>query len=196
MIDIVEDGLRVGHMGAFAVGIGAAAFLELQLMRRFRTTVDREGLRLLQSGHELIRFAVISLWITGLGLLCMNTLVLGQAFTPKLGVKLGVVALLTANMILIERFLIPKLSAHKNRRLHDIPARLRSQFGTVAGFSAGCWCSALMLGGFGRFRDMPVVDVLGVVLPLIAAATIAGTAVAFAAGRNRPWPSAAAIPGE
>ncbi len=196
MIDIVADSLRVGHMGAFALGIGAAAFLEMQLVHRFRHTVDAEGLRLLLNGHTLIRSALLGLWATGIGLLCVNLFVLGQDFTPKLAVKLGVVLLLTANMVLIERFLIPELFVFKGRRLCSIPGPLRRQFGAVAGFSAGCWGSALLLGGFSRFREMQAVEVLSVIVPLVVAATVAGTAMAFAIGRNRPWPQAAAIPGE
>lgn len=194
MIDIVADCLRVAHMGAFAVGIGAAAFLETQLVRRFRHTVDAEGLRLLLGGHRLIRAAVLCLWATGVGLLSLNLLVLGQDLTPKLAVKLGIVGLLTANMVLIERFLIPEIFVYKDRRLGVIPSRTRAQFGAVAGFSAGCWGAALLLGGVDRFRDMGLIEVLGVILPLLVAATLAGTALARAAGRTRPWPQAAAIP--
>lgn len=196
MIDIAADSLRVGHMAAFALGIGAAAFLEMQLLRRFQSTIDIEGLRLLLAGHDLIRTSVLALWVTGLGLLCLNIVVLGNDFTAKLGIKLGVVILLTGNMVLIERFLIPELFEFEGRGLADIPAGLRCQFGAVAGVSAGCWGAALLLGGVHRFREMAALEVLGVIGPLLIVATIAGAAAALAIGRHRPWPQAATIPGE
>jgi hypothetical protein len=194
MIDIAVDGLRVAHMAAFAVGIGAATFLESQLLRRFSGGIDAEGLKTLIGGHKLIRNALLALWITGLGLLYVKIFVLCLGFTAKLGVKLGVVMLLTGNMLLIERYLIPEMSAREGVRLRDIPQAVLGRFGAVAGFSAGCWGSALLLGGIGRFRTMEAFEVLGVILPLVIAATIAGAVAAMVVGYKPNWPRAVLIP--
>lgn len=196
MTDLLFDALRVGHMLAFAVGIGAAAFLELQLVRRFRTGVDIGSLRLLLFGHDLIRNALIALWVTGAALLAMRLGLLDGAFSAKLAAKLIVVTLLTANMLVIDRFVIPDLFVYEGASLSEIPAAVRGQFGAVAGFSAGCWGSALLLGGIGRFKAMEAAEIAGVLLPIVAAATLAGAAAGFFAGLRPAAPAAQIVPGE
>ena len=197
MIDLAFDSLKVLHMGSFAVGIGAAAFLELNLVQRFRSNLDFEGLNMLLLGHDLIKAAVIGLWLSGLGLLFLRLGVLGDPFTAKLGAKLAVVSALTINMVVIERYLIPEILAYEDMGYPDIPLLARLKFGSIAGFSAGAWLSALLLGGIGRFKAMEALTLAEVLLPLLAAATLAGALAAILAGRETaPAPQGSVVPGE
>ncbi len=196
MMDLTVDVLRVSHMLAFAIGIGGAAFLELQVVRRFRNRIDHEGLRVLLFGHDLIRRALYALWATGLALLILRLGFLGGAFSAKLAAKLVVVTLLTLNMRLIERVLIPEIFEWEGARVADIPARTLAEFGAIAGFSAGCWCSALLLGGIGRMKTMDAWEIASVLVPLIAAAAISGAAMAMIAGWQGFTRRPRIVPGE
>lgn len=186
MTDILFDILRVGHMASFAVGIGAAAFLELYLIKRFRDRLDPDSVKLLLMGHELIKAAVIGLWLTGLSLLYFRLSVYGDPFTAKLAAKLSVVSALTINMMIIGRFLIPRVLKYRGRRLSDIKPRTLALFGGIAGFSAGAWFSALLLGGIGYLKSMDIAHLSGVLLPLLAAATIIGVIGGLMAGAAGP----------
>ena len=106
MIDLAFDVVRTGHMLCFAIGIGGAAFLELNVVKRFHHVIEEEGLRLMLFGHKLIKVALIGLWFTGLALLFMRLQVYGGAFSDKLGAKLVVATLLTLNMMLIDRVVL------------------------------------------------------------------------------------------
>lgn len=185
-------------MLSFAVGIGAAAFLELQVVHRFRHRVDFEGLRLLLSGHNLIKLALYGLWATGLGLLFIRVGVQGNPLNAKLVAKLAVVILLTLNTRLIDRVLIPELFEYEGERLPAIPPMQRVQFGAIGGFSAGCWMSALLLGAFSAMKAMGPVELAGILLPIVLSAAAFGACVGLAAGYRQqtpardPW----AVPGE
>ena len=195
MIDLTLDALRVGHMTCFAIGIGTAAFLEVQVLRRFRDGIDIEGLRLLLGGHDLIRYALYGLWATGAGLLFFRIVILCEMPSPKLIAKLMVVSALTLNMRAIGEFVIPELFVWEGMRIADIPARVRMELGAVAGVSGGLWASALVLGGFHRMKMMDGWEIAGVLLPLILTATLVGTLAGWLAGRLGGGP-AVMVPGE
>ncbi|MGV6847102.1 MAG: hypothetical protein ACWA5A_01855 [Marinibacterium sp.] len=174
MIDIIFDILGVAHMASFAVGIGAAAFLELYLIKRFRARLDPASVSLLLMGHQLIRVAVIALWVTGLSLLYVRLAIYGDPFSAKLLAKLSVVTALTVNMMIIERFLIPRVQKYRGRCLSDIKPRTLALFGGIAGFSAGSWASALLLGGVGYLKSLDIPHLSSVLLPILGTATLVG----------------------
>lgn len=183
MLDLFFDALRVSHMLSFALGIGAAAFLEMQVLKRFRRRIDSEGLKLVLAGHDLIRIAVITLWCTGLCLLLLRIGPLGGALTAKLLAKLAVVTLLTLNMRVIDRFVIPELFYVEGKALGEIPQKLRAQLGAVAGFSGGCWISALLIGGMSVAKQLSPAELAVAVLGLLIGATVVGAAAgAYALG--------------
>lgn len=184
MIDLLFDCLRVAHMASFAVGIGAAAFLELYLAKRFRDRLDTEAVKMLLQGHELIKYAVVGLWATGLSLLYCRLVIFADPFTAKLAAKLSVVTALSVNMFIIEKFLIPRVVKYQNQRLSDVKPRTLGLFGGIAGFSAGAWFSALILGGIGQLKSMDVAHLSGLLLPLLAVATLIGvvSGLVFASG--------------
>ena len=189
MQDILIDLVRVSHLAAFAVGIGAAVFLEAFVLKRFWSGIDREGLKLLAVGHGLIGTAVRALWITGLMLLIIRLGVLDAPFTAKLGMKLAVVSLLSANMVLIEHIVIPELARQKGRTLFMIPAQIRMRLGAIGGLSAGCWAVALLLGGVTHFSTLGALDLVAVFVPALAVATLGGALLGFALARPRLRPA-------
>lgn len=200
MIELTLNTLSVGHMLSFAIGIGAAFFLEVQVTKRFARRIDIDGLRLLLSGHAIIKYALIGLWVTGLGFIYMRVVVLCEMPPAKLFAKLTVVMILTANMRLIDRFVLPELFIYEGLQLADIPATLRAQLGAIAGLSAGCWASALLLGGFGRLAMMDGVALAAIIAPILAVAVGIGTMIGVAAGmrhvapKREPW--SGVVPGE
>ena len=200
MIELTLNTLSVGHMLCFAVGIGAAFFLEMQVTKRFIRGIDIEGLRMVLSGHTIIKYALYGLWLTGLGFIYMRVVVLCEMPPAKLFAKLMVVAVLTANMRVIDRFVLPELFVYEGLQLSDIPTKIRAQLGAIAGLSAGCWISALLLGGFGRLAMMDAVALATIILPIVAMATTGGAVMGVAAGMKRgapqrePW--SGVVPGE
>ena len=99
----------------------------------------------------------------------------------KYGAKIVVVSALTVNMVIIDRFLIPEIFLYEGERVSDIPSQTLAQFGAIVGFSAGVWISALLLGGIGLLKAMSAMTLFLFLAPLIAAATIAGSAFALLA---------------
>lgn len=178
MTDLLFDIFRVAHMGAFAAGLGTAAFLEICLAKRLRECIDLESLRLILTGHEIIKLAVIGLWVTGLGLMYFRLVVFDDPFTAKLAAKVLIVSALSVNMILIDRFLIPEIFLYEDQRLSDIHPQTLAQFGAIVGFSGGVWISALLLGGIGFLKTMTIPGLLLFLVPLVIAATVLGCAVA------------------
>lgn len=185
MLDVVFDILRVLHMMSFALGIGAAAFLELQVSKRFRNQIDGDGLRLMLSGHHLITVAVITLWITGLSLLLMRIGPLGGELTAKILAKLAVVTLLTLNMRVIDRFVIPELFDVEGMALGDIPQSTRARLGAVAGLSAGCWMAALLIGGMSIAKEMTALELGCAVGAVLSISAVAGAIAGLAAQGSR-----------
>ena len=196
MLDFAFDALRVGHMLAFAVGIGTAAFLGLQVFGRFRRCVDLMGLRIVLYGNMLIRKALAALWITGVGLLAMQIGVLGGTLTEQHAVKFLIVAVLTASAWATDRYLIPELFVYEGAEPSEIPALMRIQLGAAAGLSGGCWISALLLGGTGLMKSMPAEQIAALFVPVVLAATLAAAAAAWSAGRGPMRIAGHVVPGE
>ena len=182
MSGIVIDIIRVGHMFAFAVGIGAAMFLEIQVVRRFFARIDEEGLRLLIFGHGLIRRAVHGLWITGIALLAIRVGLEGAPLSDKLLAKLSIVILLTLNMQIIDRNLVVRIVGHEGGSIPEMPFRTRAECGAIAGFSAACWLGALLLGGIGYAKTMDGIALAQFLVPLLLAGAAGGLIAGALAG--------------
>ncbi|MDU8943060.1 hypothetical protein [Ovoidimarina sediminis] len=195
MIDLVFDAVRTGHMLCFAIGIGGAAFLELNVVRRFHHVIEEEGLRLMLFGHKLIKVALIGLWFTGLALLFLRLGVYGGSFSDKLGAKLVVVTLLTLNMLLIDRVVLVEIVRFEGAGVAEIPWLRRGRLGAIAGFSAGCWIAALLLGGIGYAKTMAAGELAAVLAPLLLGSAALGFGAALAAGWIRR-PGYGLVPGE
>ena len=139
-------------------------------------------------GHQLITVAVITLWITGLGLLTLRLGPMGGELSVKLLAKLAVVTLLTLNMRVIDRFVIPELFDVEGMALGDIPADIRAQLGAVAGLSAGCWMAALLIGGMSIAKELTALELGAAVACVLGLSALIGAAAgALALGaNNRP----------
>ena len=195
MIDLAFDVVRTGHMLCFAIGIGGAAFLELNVVKRFHHVIEEEGLRLMLFGHKLIKVALIGLWFTGLALLFMRLQVYGGAFSDKLGAKLVVVTLLTLNMMLIDRVVLVEIVRFEGAGVAQIPWLRRGRLGAIASFSAGCWIAALILGGIGYTKTMAAGELFTLLAPLLLGSAGVGWCAALAAGWIRR-PGYGLVPGE
>ncbi len=188
MIGLMFDMFTVAHMAAFSVGIGCAVFVEVAVFRRFHNGIDQACLALLKQAHCVIGLAVVALWVSGLGLLAIRLGILDGILSAKLILKLAVVVGLTLNMWLIDAYVLPRLDRLVGMRLDQIPKAQLVSFGAIAGASAGCWLSALLLGGVGAFKIMAWSQLLGFFLPVLGGAAVSGAVLAAIFGRKPAMP--------
>jgi hypothetical protein len=182
---VVLDLVRFAHLCAFAVGVGAAVFLEYTVFSRFQHRIDREGLDLVHKGHDLIAIAVKGLWVTGLLLLVIRLGVEGRPFSAKLMTKLCVVLVLTLNMNAIGRIVMPRLDAMEGRSVSTIPWSTRMTLGAFVGLSGASWLSGLLLGTVALFKQMEA-EALGMIFgSILTSGFVGGAVVALMMGERR-----------
>jgi hypothetical protein len=130
------------HLLAFAAAFVGVAFGDHALFARSRIRTE-----LLHSASRVVVAALASLWITGLLIVAVDTGFAWQPLEsrPKLLAKLSVVLALTANGVLLHRWVFPRLvpgrAATREQALRE--AGLASLLG---GFSAASWLTAAFIG--------------------------------------------------
>lgn len=187
MINLAADALTLFHLLSFATGIGTALFLQIRIVPRFRTRIDKTDLRILMQGHTLITAAIVGLWVTGVAMLLLQTMVIGARFTPLMASKLAVVAILTVNMHLIERQVLPVLAWARNESVSVLSRDQLSMFGAIAGLSAISWFIALCLAGLRAFDTMSMNTLAATILPLLILAPFVGAQIAIHIGHGKRW---------
>lgn len=184
MLTIAGDILAVGHMLSFAVGIGTAVFLETTVMPQFLTRIDRHNLRILHQAHDMIGAALAALWITGAAILLLKLFWMGGSVTPKLAAKFAVVALITVNMKLIGRHIMPALAALEGQSIARLSDRQLKTFGAIGGMSAAGWLCALALGGISYFKPLPWDQLVWFFLPALTLGPVLGSIAGLYLGRR------------
>ncbi len=185
MYDLALDLARVAHLFAFAVGFGAAVLLEFVLVHKIHRGLAASDLKLIHSAHDLITGAVGLLWVTGLALIALRTSGDFSLMSPKLWTKLTVVSVLTGNMVLIAMYLVPVLDKAPNGLVSALPTTTRLSMGAIAGVSAGCWFSALVLGAASGVKPLGFETLVMMFVPMITVPAIIGTIVAYNMGPQR-----------
>lgn len=180
---ILIDAVRYAHLLAVAVGLGASAMADMQVMRHVDRRVSLNLLDLLRQLHGVVWAALIVMWLTGIALIYIRTgFVLGE-FTPKLFSKLAIVFILTLNAMLIGRIGLPLLLGCIKVRLMDLPLGQKLTGAWLAALSTASWLMALALGGsqvlavsgWGVFLELvPLIYFLG-----LGAATLVVLALHF-----------------
>lgn len=133
---LLRQGLLYAHLLAFALAIAEIARGDWRLLRQ------KEDFAALQQTALLVSWALLALWITGLGLVGLETgfdlsVIAGK---PKLVTKLVVVIALTGNGVLLHRLAFPLLAGG----LADSgTARLVAALGAISTVS---WLYAAFLG--------------------------------------------------
>jgi hypothetical protein len=140
--------LLIGHVFFFATAAGAIAFGDYAIF--YRPRID---LRLLGRATSVVMLALGGLWLTGLGLIWLDTgfHIAEIASRPKLLAKLTVVSALTLNGLALHGAALPRLSM-----FHGDPRRAATLPAVLGAVSATTWIYAACIG-----LGAPVAAVLG-----------------------------------
>lgn len=152
---LVDDTARIAHLIAVAIGFGIAVETEIFASKQLRGRVGASFLADLEKRHFLISVALIAMWVTGLALVGLRTGYDMALFSPKLTAKVATVSILTCNSLLISTAVLPALRANLDKPLSALPMRKLLLLFSVAGFSAGSWIFAMMLGGAASLKTAP-----------------------------------------
>jgi hypothetical protein len=152
-IELVRLGVAYLHLIACCVAIGLVVMSDFDMVRRLflgdSATVDEKHLGGVQ---DTLRRALLVLWLTGSGLVAFDVWTKGidVLLNPALQSKVGIVALLTINGVVLHRTVLPMLKrAGALMRLTFSERTLAVFTGAVSGVS---WAYAAMLG-IGRSLD-------------------------------------------
>ncbi len=186
MFELFTDLVRVTHFIGFAIGIGAAVFLEGLVLSRARVAIEEEELALIEHGHRLILMALGVLWISGLALVGLKTGFDPALITGKMQAKMWIVAALTANAFVIAWVVTPLLRDALYSSLSDMHDMKLAMIGGAAGLSAAGWLSALVLGAVGHLATAQI-ELLGpVFFGVLVAGILVGAVFAVVIGRHEP----------
>lgn len=125
LVSYIRTTLRLVHFLGLVLGLGGAVFLDLILSRYRRMRVSAELVGHIEWVSRFVALGLLLLWISGLGFLALYQLAEPEKLmNPKIWAKLTIVSILTANGLVIHRFVLPFV---------------RSQIGSplLAGVSAG-----------------------------------------------------------
>lgn len=186
MFELFVDFIRVAHILCFAIGIGAAVFMESVVLSRARTYIDIEELALIERGHKLILGAMAGLWITGIMLIAIRTSFNPFAITPKILTKVAVVSALTANAFIIARVVTPMLRKALYGKLADLGWWRLCLIGAAAGLSGAGWLAALTLGAVGVMKTLPGGTLALIYGGMLFGGALLGAALANPIGRREP----------
>jgi hypothetical protein len=158
------------HLLAFAAAFVGVAFGDHAVFARRRIVTE-----LLRSAMRLVLFALAVLWLTGLGIVALDTGFVGPEMLarPKLLAKLSVVLLLSANGVLLHLWVFPRLLS-ESATTQAQAMRFAGLASVLGGLSAVSWLMAAFVGigkpvtaalGYGGFMALYALG-LAVVLPL------------------------------
>lgn len=148
------DAIRTLHLLGLAVGLGLALCADVLALKSMILPISRRDVWLLGLMHRAILIGLGLLWGSGIALLHIRTGWDPAQFSPKLTIKLAVVAVLSLNALLVGFYVLPTFERHSGRLFGDIGAPARIGLSAIAGLSLSCWVSALGLGAFGLLRAM------------------------------------------
>ncbi len=186
MLELVTDLVRVAHFIGFAIGIGAAVFLEGLVLSRARVAIEEEELALIEHGHRLILMALGILWLTGLALVGLKTGFDPALITGKMQAKMWIVAAMTANAFVIAWVVTPLLRDALYASLSDLHDLELAMIGAAAGLSAAGWLSALVLGAVGHLAALPFGALAPIFGGVLVVGVLAGAVFAVLVGRSEP----------
>lgn len=145
--DLARLGVAYVHLIASCVAVGLVAMSDYDLVRRLvlgdSATLDERHLASLQ---QVLRRALLLLWLTGSGLVALDVHTRGSEvlLNPALQSKFAIVAVLTLNAVVLHRTVLPMLRrAGALMRLAPSARTLAVFVGAVSGVS---WAYAAMLG--------------------------------------------------
>lgn len=191
---LLLDAARMAHLIGLALGLGLALCADLLALRALRMPITERDVWILKALHRIILGGLLLLWISGLFILYLRTGFDTALFSPKLMAKLAVVTLLSLNALSISTNAIPGFAAQTGRTFGAFPLGLRLRLSLIAGLSASCWISALVLGAFSQLKPMLFDGLFYVLAPVYAAGFGGALLLAIGAGLVlRPKPLGGAL---
>lgn len=108
LVSYIRTSLRLIHFLGLVLGLGGAVFLDLILSRYRRMIVSAELVGHIEWISRFVALGLLLLWISGLGFLALYQLAEPEKLmNPKIWAKLTIVSILTANGLVIHRFVLP-----------------------------------------------------------------------------------------
>ncbi|UWR26933.1 hypothetical protein K3757_03075 [Sulfitobacter sp. S223] len=149
------DVLRAAHLVLFAAGMGTALFHDYRTCRDLHAPIKTSDIRSIEQLHRWIVCAFAGLWGTGLILIYIRTGFDLSTFSPKLWVKVSLMALMTVNALMIAMFVLPVLRRNVGRPMLDLAPRDMVVASQLAIISMFCWSSGMVLGSSAYLKTAP-----------------------------------------
>ena len=137
------------HLLGLCLSIGPVLLIDARMVRvLLGGAVKPDDVDLIEVLSPWIRLGLVLLWVSGAGFLLHYAVHTPEALgNPKLHAKLLVVGILTANGVLVERYVFEQLRERIGQSLF-VPADMRQHLAVlaIAAVSATGWYTALVLG--------------------------------------------------
>lgn len=161
---LLNDAVRYLHLLAVAIGLGTSFVADATVFRRLKYPLTDGFLAMLHWCHQLVTFALVFMWLSGIALIYMRTGFVWDNFSPKLIAKIVVVSILTLNAMLIGAYAMPNLKRSVGVCPKDLSVRMQLPMAFVAGVSTTSWLLALSLGS-SVFLKQAGADLFVILLP-------------------------------
>lgn len=147
-ISYYRTALRLLHFGGLVLGAGGAVYVDLLIQRYSRKGMTDEAFGLLAATSRCVAVGLALLWITGIGFLVLYGFVEpAKLSNPKIYAKMTIVAMLSANGIIVHRLVMPFLRQRIGRPLMaGVHSRVRIALIACASVSIVSWSMPAVLG--------------------------------------------------
>jgi len=172
--DFLIDITRFTHFIGLALGIGAGSFADFSLMKKLDKEITPCDLNNLETVHRIVWVGLTLLWTSGLALLYVRTGFDPALFSPKLIMKLLVVAILTVNAVLLGSVAMPILKANVDKTYLSFALEEKAQLCLLAALSIASWMSGLILGIFSALRPASFEFIMPIFSTIYASALFGG----------------------
>ncbi len=197
--ELAMTGLRLVHFVGLAVGLGSATLLDFIILRfLIQRRISREGRDIVYFGSRFINVGLAMLWLSGAGFLASYAITdPALLMNPKIWAKLAIVAVLTANGIVIHRLVLPVIGAQVTRPLfHGLTRRQRTVMLASGAISVISWYVPVLLGAAPQLNFVvPAVVILAAyAAAIVATALLLHAAIAGLGARRHSADGADAPP--
>lgn len=152
---ILLDALRAAHLTLFAAGMGTCLFHDFLTFRSMADPITKSEIASIETLHNWIRFAFAGLWVTGLILVYVRTSFDLTNFSPKLWTKLGLMAVMSLNALMVGIYILPMLRRNLGKCMLDITPRDLRTATQIAMVSMFGWTSGMILGSSTYLKTAP-----------------------------------------
>ena len=183
------------HVIALAIGLGGALLADWIVLSQltFRTVTPASAGRLTDLSRAVM-VGLLLLWITGAALIAyqMQTAPEQLLTNQKVWAKIAIVAILTANALLLHGIALPQVALRMGRPLFEMSWRVLAPATLFAAVSATSWIFAAYLGVARELNHAVTVDqVFEVFVPAVILAWAVALSIGVmgrGAASRTPWP--------